>query len=72
MDTLGIPGLVTTVSSDIPVDSMTVCVEASDMNKLAMCGVSCVVNLTGMAFINSTGGTTKAPDLLLIRIGPRI
>ena len=59
MDTLSIPDLVTIVSSEIPVDSTTVYVKASDMKKLVIGSVSCVANLTGMAFVNITSGTSK-------------
>ena len=64
IDTVSILELVTAVSTEIPINSTTTYVEASDMKKLIIDGVSCVTNLHGIAFINSTGGTTKAPASL--------
>ena len=78
MDTLNIPYLVTVISTEISIDSKTVYVELFNINKLVTSGVSCVSNLAGMAFLNSTDGATKAPasiqnkyipkDLVFIRL----
>ena len=71
MDTLSISDLVTTVSSKIPVNSTTAYVEASEVKKLIIGSVSCVSNLSGMVFINSTGATAKVLTSLLNKDRPK-
>ena len=71
IDTLSIPDLVTAVSTEIPIDSMTAYVEVSNINKLVTSDVSCVSNFPGMAFLYSTGGATKSPASIKIRDSPK-
>ena len=71
MDTLSTPDLVTAAPSEIPVDSTTAYIEAFDVRTLIMDSVSCIHNLSGMAFIKSTRGQPKAPTSLLSKDRPK-
>ena len=71
MDTPRIPDLGTTVSLEIPVDSTTSYVKALDTRKRIVDSVSCIDNLSGMVFTNSSGCQAKAPTSLRNKNRPK-
>ena len=61
MENLIIPDLVTVVSTETPLDIITVFVESTDIKKDIITRIFYVNNLSGISFLNCGGGVAKAP-----------
>ena len=61
IDNLSTPDLITTVSSEAPIDTTASFVETEDVKKDIMNGIFSVSNLMGLAFLNSSGKVAKNP-----------
>ena len=59
IDNLSTPDLITTVYSELPIDTNAAFVEADNVKKDIMDGIFSVSNLTGLALLNSNGQSCK-------------
>ena len=61
MDNLGIPDLITAVSTDIPMDTTTSFVESNMVKQEILSRIYNVSNLTGISFLTSGGSQAETP-----------
>ena len=66
MCTQSIPELVSVVANEMPIDTTTAYVEATETKKLIVSAVLKIENLVGNAFLLSNGCTAKSPSSLAL------